>query len=769
MRPRLPLPFTFTAAMTASPSAPLADTSSPAVSRMASIFAGTWLCAGIGLRLFQLQNQFLLDDEWHAIAFCSHHSLHQIATRLAFAANSIPSNLYTRLLYEVWGWSELPLRIPSVIAGFVLLGLMLRYARRIGGRELMLAALGLVAISPALIYYSRLARPYSLLICMTFIAVTAAADWVEKSRRRDALWFACAAPLAIYVHQVAIFSIAGLWLFILAVGFRRRRIGSREIATSTPRGMSRDAAASPPLAIQPPEVVWSCADWKTGAKVLALSGAMGALLLLPPWLLTGSQFQDSYTSTDLYTGQTVWEFLRLVTGTDHATLAMGSALVGVWGTWRMVTRNQPLGWLVILLTAAHFIGLAVLRAPDLYVPIVLLRYTTPCLPLWLLAIAVGLVDLLRCVCERLKTGVRGGEWATAAGLGCWPALLLAAGPLPNTFRHGGNFMHHAAYQEQYRYDGTATYVSPHRDPVQLQASRLSPFYTQIQASSQAAGVIEFPFLLGHSFGLCYLSQRIHQRPVWGGYLADARLHDRQKLFINEDTPVGTPLRAIPNPRKNRFQRFVDLGDITALQHTQAEYLVIHTQPRAELRPDLQDLSVPWLNDYPELDSAYLAQIVSACEAAWGSPSYRDQFLTVFSLGGQTRAPVIPESLLVYRHLARQAADREESAQALHWAREALRLEPADPWSLLIAGLAEINLQQPEAAERSLRAAWHVAPAEALEFKLAALNGLAISLLSQEKLREAAEQIQAAIKLSPHHPLTRQNQRLIENARANRRP
>src|SRR5882672_4009251 len=71
---------------------------------------------GFVVRYYDVQRQVILDDEWHSIRRAANSSFWQALTTYARQATAIPSNAYNRAILDLVGWSELALRLPSIVA-----------------------------------------------------------------------------------------------------------------------------------------------------------------------------------------------------------------------------------------------------------------------------------------------------------------------------------------------------------------------------------------------------------------------------------------------------------------------------------------------------------------------------------------------------------------------------------------------------------------------------------------------------------------------------
>jgi hypothetical protein len=117
---------------------------------------------GALLRLWNLGPQVMSDDELHAVRTALGNPVSRILVTYQRVDNTIPLTAFYRLLLDGgMKLNETVVRLPAVISGLLLLALApLWVARRLGwGTALVFA--GLLAISPGLVFYSRIARSYS--------------------------------------------------------------------------------------------------------------------------------------------------------------------------------------------------------------------------------------------------------------------------------------------------------------------------------------------------------------------------------------------------------------------------------------------------------------------------------------------------------------------------------------------------------------------------------------------------------------------------------
>ena len=245
---------------------------------------------------------------------------------------------------QVAGTSEWALRLPSAVAGIVLVPVVAIAARAWGSSrtESRIAAL-LVAVNPMLIWYSQEARPYSLVALATGVTLVFLPRWIDGGRRIDLGAWALAAVAAVAFHYYAIF------LVLLEVAYLvwRRRPGRSELVAVVPAAVGalvllpfavdqtgrRDNHAwigDWPLRFRATEAVQSAVVGPGGvAKVVLVIGlvAGGALLAIATaacWVDPSSEAEDRDRSATA-------PFVLVAFGVGAVGLAWIVAVAGVDG------------------------------------------------------------------------------------------------------------------------------------------------------------------------------------------------------------------------------------------------------------------------------------------------------------------------------------------------------------------------------------------------------------------------------------------------------
>lgn len=376
---------------------------------------GIFLLAAV-LRLWQLGDQILIDDEWHAIHRLMSAGYAEIFLSLGHADYSIPLTLMFRLLAETIGLHEWQMRILPLLSGTATVVLVPQLLRQwLNGRERLLLA-ALLAISPQLIHFSRYARPYAMMVLLGLVAVLMLWQWWEQGGRWRAVLFACCTVLAAWMHPLsALFSGAALLWFGVAGLWRWRRQGRAcDLGHLLLLGCLTVAASCalllPPMLADP----WSIAA-KTG------EGQISALTLLRSWELTVGTSQ---------------KFMAL--------LLLALALVGA-----AVLARRDLVFTLFWAWLAGFslLVIALLEPAWIQNAAVLVRYMAIAIPMALMLVAIGLHTVLRLLARiRLPAPLLTG---TALLFFC---ALLVAGPLWSIYGPRNQFANAARYLLDYDFE-----------------------------------------------------------------------------------------------------------------------------------------------------------------------------------------------------------------------------------------------------------------------------------------------------------------------------
>lgn len=161
------------------------------------------------LRLPLLNQSLWLDESIQALALMG-----KMGPILEYAKADFQPPLYHFLLYgwtRIFGFSEISLRTPSLLAGVITVYFIMKIAQKLAGNKLAIAAGLLAATNPLLTYYSQEGRTYML----TTLLVTASFFYlIDIDKKSNKLKYFLFASLSLYSSYLAWIAIA-VQFFIL--------------------------------------------------------------------------------------------------------------------------------------------------------------------------------------------------------------------------------------------------------------------------------------------------------------------------------------------------------------------------------------------------------------------------------------------------------------------------------------------------------------------------------------------------------------------------
>ena len=403
---------------------------------------GAAVLAGAYMRLDQFAAQVLIDDEWHAVHQILRHTPSELFRDLGFADYSIPLGILYWYEARWFGLSETAMRLPMMVCGLATLVAMPLYVARRTSMVTASVFAVLLAMSPLLVIYSRMARPYAITLLLGWIAHSAYQRYSEATRGRLAsgATYVAAAVVAVWLHPiVAPFVLAPLLWGLLELW----RAESRSRA-------SRFAAL---LALALP------------------TGILLAVLLLPP-VFANPQALTAKGGTDTPTVATWVGAFYMWLGTPSSAAVVLCTLVALVGARDVAralpeTRSAALG---LVLTVA---AVMVARPVWSFNSITFARYLLPLVPLFLLAVAAGAVRIGTRIADRVAASGTPKWHAWLALVSAAPIVALAAqSPLPPMLRHPNGETLHLWYYFDFR---------PEQHPYMplLDAIPLSPFWASL--------------------------------------------------------------------------------------------------------------------------------------------------------------------------------------------------------------------------------------------------------------------------------------------------
>ena len=455
------------------------------------------LALGAVLRFQGIQRQVILGDELHTVRVVAEHSLPAVLTNRSRrddrtyrrTDNCIPLTAIYHIMSEWKPVTEMDLRIPILASGLLLMIIAPWVIRHQIGNGAALILCGLLAISPMLVLYSRIVRPYMPIILLSFIAVAAFYRWIEKRSRWSAVVYALFSALAIYFHLTAA-------TFVLA------------------------------------PFVFLAACYLTRYKKSVPSLRSAALLLLVVLLLiagfTAPAFNSLLALIEIKSHQGRFEPAALV---DAAKLHVGTRSLGVTlavlataiGGWIILVRNMPrFASYGMTLVVIHVVGLVVVAPYRVQEPVVFHRYLLVVLPLTLVCVSVCLWSLIVGMAER-TSWFHPRRLLTVALL----TALVGTSPLLESRYRSSSFTHHNDF------------VDFSNTPATKATANVPAFYQRLRSMAFDGPIIEAPSVVPWRFlRSYYIYQEVHEKNVIlaaPGFMAKSMLNriGLQTLIIRE--------------------------------------------------------------------------------------------------------------------------------------------------------------------------------------------------------------------------------------------
>lgn len=553
--------------------------------------------AGLWLRWHLLADQIFSDDEWHGLYYVIGKSPVWLLTHFSIpGATCIPLNFYAWILGATTGWSELLLRLPSLACGVlgVVVGPLL--AREIIGPRRAVLLGFLLAISPLLIFYSRICRPYSAVAMFGLVALLFAARWMKSGGFRAATFFAVTGVLAIYFHLFAVVTVAAPMLLVLVFLIRSRWI-------KTSRGVETG-----PLWMQ-----WIMIS-------LVIAGGC-AVLVLPALIHSLHSTFFNIALAGKLSLQSLPKAAQLISGTGQPVLAFLFWAALIAGAIEQCRRNPWFGWMLVSLYPLHALAFILSRPDCAQSAIVVTRYCIPLVPVSLLLVACGIQAALEAIAARATFQP---ALQTVAAFAYVVALAIT-GPLPQCYVAPNNFTSHGAFQHHYgSMDWRQSFASDLTPTgftlvTTVRVDEISPFYQWLANHPGENPIVEYPMMIGDHFNPLYYYQHFHRRLMLVGYTTDLTLLQGLAAGnIYGNTYIDQVLSLVNDKSRLRFRNLVSMDNLAAMRARGVEFVILHKHFEAQLPAvalPLPDLERLW-NQYRK---------------ALGEPFYEDTNVAVFRL------------------------------------------------------------------------------------------------------------------------------------------
>jgi len=555
---------------------------------------------GIFWRVHLIADQIILDDEWHALNFSINHSLWYMLTHFSRAgANIIPINAYARILLVSSGWSEILLILPSLIAGISGLIIFPLVLKRIFNTRVTLFFAFLFALSPFIIFYSRVCRPYSIYTFLGFLGIWILYEWSLTGKKRFSLLFLAIGTLCIYFHFVGvIFVFVPLCCAIIV-----------KLMPKFPR-----------LPAIRERVLPSFTEFtQLGCGILICL----AILLTLAIIQQLPNMNKNVIPTEMSI-QSVIGFCQILSGTaNHFLNILFYVLLSI-GLIQLFRKSFLLGFTFVNVFLAYMFVFFVTRFDYAHVPLVLSRYIMPAFPMGSLLVALGMDNIWRTMSNLPKNKKITNAMCYGAAF-CFLSGLSLTGPLRQTYLAPNNFTNHSSFQESYvplnwTYPRMSNML---QRPYTVNHKNMSTFYRTIADQAAVKKIIEYPMPLGNHFNLYYYYQRFHKKNVVVGYTRSIKaLSDLPSGSVLGDMIVDQVLSKVKDPGQLKFQNMVDILDMAAVKNSRADLVIFHKNTEMEI---LEPRTGNHGTEIPPLISA----ISQTYFKIFGKPVYEDSDLIVF--------------------------------------------------------------------------------------------------------------------------------------------
>jgi len=491
------------------------------------------LAAGFTLRIWQLRDQLLADDEWHAVHKLIESDFTGIFTSFGYSDHSIPLTLYYKALTLTTGLSEWSMHAPLLLAGLLTLLIIPWLLRETIRPPEQLTLACLMAFSPLLVYFSRTARPYALSALLAFVALVAFYHWWRKPGFKWSSVYVATVVSSAWLHPVTLaltltpfvfFGVEAIWQALSAHKFRKLlRVSLIGIAT--------------------------------------LAGL--SLLLAAPVIQDYSLFVNKSGVHSVSPGS-LWATLSLFVGSANIYVITTWVLLAVVGFRELLNRQPKLAQyfaLAVLLSCGIIIATSAIM---LHHPLVLARYTLPGLFVLLLLVAMGINRLLQAL-----SGVKQVLVVTAAML-----VLYLAGPLPEQYHQPLNqFTGHMAYQADY--DKQRNQYAQH---FRLSEADVPAFYRELaKLPPDSVTLLVAPWYLEWHRNAWHLYQQVHGQRILAGFISGLCAENTYGEYPLGQAGIG-------------FSNIIHLAELAKHETIEADYLVYEKamafQPPARVRPEL---------------------------------------------------------------------------------------------------------------------------------------------------------------------------------------
>lgn len=546
---------------------------------------------GSALRLYQIGIQIMGGDEWNSIRHAIHYSFSDVFTQFNVADNCVPLTAYYKVMLETVGLDDWGIRIPPLAAGLASLILFPLLIRSACGARIALVFSLFLAISPFHVFYSRFARPYSIVALLSGLSLLSFYFWLIRRKHIYAAVYVVAAILAPFFNLFSLPPVLAPLLYCLLMALAPKAL----CAKICPQGLPKMKQLA----------------------VLGLSILLGMLLWFLPRVAT-LKTVTSKINLGFIDFKTLEGTLALFSGSRNIVVMLLCLLLFLYGIHVSFSRFRTLGGLMILTMACQILSIAVIKPEAGQYSLVFARYSISCLPLWLLFISQALWDLGERL-DRSALKAAGRPYPLAAPFSA--AIIIAAffaGPLPSIYKFSNSFTNHNDYQLYYSH--------PAMEAGDSQSALFPGFYVELKTIPGDIIIIETPFMVAWRLNNYHIYQKHHGKRVKIGHTDSS--------FLSHGAPVMH--------ENLRLANFVNVCNGKDLQKSGAEFVVIHKNLLNELLH--MRGAYPVFEDYTKTIRAHWdryedargvptrqqsKKLITQFRTFFGLPYYDDRWIAVF--------------------------------------------------------------------------------------------------------------------------------------------
>jgi len=555
-----------------------------------SFFMIAGILTGSFLRLYRIGSQIIWDDEWHGIQTALVNPMHYILTHFHELDNCIPLTAYYRIMLNFTGLNEVVIRLPQLLAGIAMLAVFPLFIKKLFGKRVAVIVLILIAISPLLVYFSRLARPYGVVVFLTSVAVFSFYLWMSEGKKIYALLYIISAVLAPYFSLSSLGFVIAPLLYVLM-----RLLLTKKMS---PIGINKGV-----LQLK-------------GITVVILMLAAGMSMWFLPAAATFGEVTKKNSQGFLSLG-TMGGSAALFCGSNSYVICLLMTLFFIYGSFLLYAKNRLLFSYLCIICVTQLIFIAISRPNLVQGAIIFARYFISALPVWLLVIAIAIAELHINLTRFLKNKISKANGLSNSALAALFLIVFLRGPVADAYSYPNDFTNHKDFQYNYVQRLVKRAVG--------NEGSYPEFYKSLKMQGDDATIVEFPAIISWTWNIFHVYQRLHEDRVLIGY--DSNYYSP---FFGYDT-YGN--------RDVGFQNFVDISDPAVVMKKGARYIIIHKDifqesvafglysPEHKRKLENQisnfkDSVILALREYVSRETANLKKM-------FGEPFYKDKWIVVY--------------------------------------------------------------------------------------------------------------------------------------------